>query len=182
MIRRRRRGHADLERARLQLVHLVADATRHPPERLELRVEPREELVRARGRGATEQLPKLDIRRAELFERTPKLRCALARRRPVPPHAELAQHTEKCAATGYTPDVDGTLEPFRARAHQAAYLRRLSPGNAKASRAAARGSGRPLHGERARRVRPERRRAARRESGVGLFRDERRAGRRHRER
>jgi hypothetical protein len=92
------------------------------------------------------ELAELDIRRAELLERVPKLAGALTGRGTVAPNPQLAQHAQKTAAPGDASDVDSTLDPLRPRAHQPAYLPRVSPGNARASRAVARESGRPPRG------------------------------------
>ena len=134
--------------------------------------------VRQEIRPRRQELPELDVGRPELFERPAELARAVARRGPVAPHAELAQHAQQAATARDTSDVDSTLEPLRTRAHQPAYLPRVRLGNARASLADARGSRRRLRGAHATRVRRERHRAGRRGSGAGPSPDGRRAGRR----
>ena len=136
------------------------------------------EQIRPRG----QQLPELDVGRPQLLEGAAELHRALPRRGPAPPDAELSKDAQQSAAPCHAADVQRMLEAFRAGAHQAAYVPGVSPGNAKASHAAERESGRRLHDGRAARGRRERRRAARRESGAGSFPDGRRAGPRHRAR
>ena len=138
--------------------------------------------IRQQVRARREQLPQLDVGGAKLLERLPELPRAFAGRRVAAPHAELAQHAQQAASPRHPPDVDGTLEALGARAHQAAYLPRVRPGNAWASRADARENRRRLRDERATRARRARRRAARRESNAESSRDARRADRRPHER
>src|SRR5437867_4338706 len=84
--------------------------------------------VWARG----EELAELDVSGAELLQRLPELLRTVARRGPVAPDPQLAQHAQEPAATGDAADVHGTLQPLGAGTHHAAYVPGISPGNATA--------------------------------------------------
>lgn len=60
-----------------------------------------------------EELPELDVRRAELLQRKPKLARALTRGRPVADDTDLAEHAQEPAATRDTSDVQRPASSVR---------------------------------------------------------------------
>jgi hypothetical protein len=70
-----------------------------------------------------EELPELDVRRAEILERKAELTCALLRCRTLADDADLAQCPEELAAPRDSDDVQRPSQPLRARAHRATFYR-----------------------------------------------------------
>ena len=127
-------------------------------------------------RPGGEQLSQLDVGGAELFQRLPELLRALGRGRAVPPDSELAQNAQEPAPACYPTDVQGTPETLSPNAHQGESVRGFRLGNAWASRADARESGRRLRDAREGRARRAQRRAGRRGSSGGSSPDGHPAG------
>jgi hypothetical protein len=75
-------------------------------------------------RPRREELPQLDVRRAQALEGEPEVARALARRRPLADDADLAQHAKQAAPTGDPCHLEGTLRPLRPRSHGRGSCRR----------------------------------------------------------
>ena len=73
--------------------------------------------VRKQVGSRREQLPELDVRRPELFERLAKRTRALGRRGARPDDADLPQRSKEAPAPRHAGDVDGSPEPCCARTH-----------------------------------------------------------------